>query len=239
MRVCALLFLAANLLAGAQDLRPREGSGWAGFRVGSWIRMKRSAVQPGKVPTVAIWKQSLTAVGKRTLTVEMVSKNALGMEQKHSQQLPRTGEAGPGEKQKVEKLGNETVVAAGKRLDCTRRRTTVTGPSGKRVITVWTAAEPQVLAKRSEVHYDATGKLVYRVTRLLSSLSVSRKVGSRTIRCVAYKTRLSHQNGDVVTGTAHTSREVPGGLVWMEEETTRKSSRILTSRIELLAFLAK
>lgn len=239
MRAWALLFLAANLVAGAEDLRPRAGSGWAGFGVGSWIRMKRTAVQSGKVPRVTIWKQRLVTVGKRTLSVEMVSKNALGMEKKHGQQLPRTGEAGPGEKQKVEKLKNETVVAAGKRLDCARTRTTVTGPRGKRVITVWTATGPQAMAKRSETHYGTDGKVLYRLIQLLSSPSVSRQVGSRTIRCVEYKTRLSHQNGDVVTGVALTSREVPGGLVWMEEETTRKSRKILTSRIEVLAFLAK
>ncbi|MHC4491800.1 MAG: hypothetical protein ACYTDU_09275, partial [Planctomycetota bacterium] len=170
---------------------------------------------------------------------ETVSKNALDIEQKSSQQLPRAGEAGQAETQKVEKLKNEVVVAAGKRLDCTRERITVTGPQGKRVITVWTATEPQVSAKRAEAHYDAAGKLVYRVTRLLSSLGESRQVGSRTVRCIKYKTRLSYQNGSVATGVALTSREVPGGLVWMEEETKRGSGKILTSRVELLAFKTK
>jgi hypothetical protein len=237
MRVWALLFLAA--VAGAQDLRPREGSGWAGFKVGSWVRMKRTAIVTGGVPKVIIWKQNLTKVGAKLLTVETVSRNALGMERKDSQQLPRAGEAGPGETQKVEKLKNEVVVAVGKRLDCTRRRITVTGRRGKRVVTVWTATRPQISAKRSEVHYDAAGKVVYRVTRLLSSLNVSREVGSRKVRCVEYKTRLVHQNGDVVTGVALTSRDVPGGLVWMEEETSRRSEKVLTMRVEMLAFLAK
>jgi len=237
MRVWALLFLAA--FAGAEDLRPRPGSGWAGFRVGTWVRMKRTATLAGRVPKVTIWKQSLTKVDERLLTLETVSKNALGMEHKQSQQLPRTGEAGPGEKQKVEKLKNEGVVAAGKRLDCSRRRITVTGALGKRVITAWTATKPQVLAKRDVAHYDAAGKLVYRLTQILSSLSESRQVGSRTFRCVKYKMRLSHQNGDVVTGVALTSREVPGGTVWMEEETLRGPERILTSRTELLALKTK
>jgi hypothetical protein len=237
MRVWALLFLAA--FAGAEDLRPRPGSGWAGFPAGTWVRIKRTATPAGRVPKVAIWTQSLTKVGKQSLTLETVSKNALGMERKQSQELPRTGEAGPGEKQKVEKLGDEVVVAGGKRLNCSRQRTTVTGPRGKRVITVWTATAPQVTAKRDEAHYDAAGKLVYRLTKLLSSLNESRQVGSRTIRCVKYKTRLLHQNGDVVTGVALTSREVPGGLVWMEEETLRGTEKILTSRTELLALETK
>lgn len=237
MRVCALLFLAA--LAGAEDLRPRPGSGWAGFRAGTWVRIKRTATLKGRVPKVAIWTHNLRKVGERLLTLETVSKNALGMEQKQSQELPRAGEAGPGEKQKVEKLKNEAVVAAGKRLDCLRRRTTVTGPRGKRVITVWTASVPQVSAKRVEAHYDAAGKLVYRLTKLLSSLNEKRQVGSRTIRCVKYKLRISYQNGDVATGVALTSRAVPGGLVWMEEETLRGTEKVLTSRTELLALETK
>jgi hypothetical protein len=237
MRVCALLFLAA--LAGAEDLRPRSGSGWAGFRVGTWVRIKHTATPAGRVPKVAIWTHNLKKVGERLLTLETVSKNALGMEQKQSQDLPRTGEAGPGEKQKVETLKNEVVVAAGKRLDCARQRITVTGPRGKRVITVWTATVPQVSAKRDEAHYDAAGKLVYRMTKLLSALNEKRQVGSRTIRCVKYKTRASYQNGDVATGVALTSREVPGGLVWMEEETLRGPEKTRTSRTELLALKTK
>jgi len=237
MRVWALLFLAA--FAGAEDLRPRPGSGWAGFRAGSWVRIKRTAIVTGGVPRVAIWKTSLGKVGKQQLTLETVSKNALGIESKTSQQVPRTGEASAGEKQKVEKLKNEVVMAAGKRLDCTRERFTVTGPQGKRVITVWTATEPQVSPKRAEVHYDAAGKLVYRVTRLLISLNERRQVGSQTIRCVKYKTQLSYRNGNVATGVALTSREVPGGLVWMEDETFQGPRKILTTRVELLAFKAK
>jgi hypothetical protein len=237
MRVWILLFLAA--LAGAGDLRPRAGSGWAGFRPGTWVRIKRTTIMPGKVPKVIIWKQSLAKVGERTLTLETISKNVLGLGGKKTQELPRTGEAGPGEKQKVERLKNEVVVAAGKSLDCARRRTTVTGPGGKRVVTTWTATEPQVLAKRTAVHYDAGGKLVYTVTQLLASTSESREVGSRTVRCVKHKTRLSHQNGTVTSGTALSSRDVPGGLVWVEEEMTKGAASIFTSRVELLAFLTK
>ena len=201
--------------------------------------MKRTATIPGRVPMVTIWKQRLAKVDERLLTLETVSRNVLGMEHKQSQQLPRTGEAGPGEKQKIERLKNEVVVAAGKRLDCSRRRTTVTGPQGKRIVTVWTATEPQVSAKRDVAHYDPAGKLVYRLTQLLVSLGESRQVGSRTIRCLKYKTRLSHRNGDLVTGVALTSREVPGGTVWMEEETLRGPEKILTSRTELLALETK
>jgi hypothetical protein len=237
MRVWVLLFLAA--VAGAEDLRPRAGSGWAGFRAGSWVRIKHTAIFPGRVPRVSIWKQSLTEVGKKLLTLETVTTNVVGVEKKQVQQVPRTGEAGPGEKQKVEKLKNEVVQAAGKRLDCTRQRTTVTGPGGKRVITVWTAAKPPVLAKRAEVYYDAKGKVLYRVTRLLSSLDESRRVGTRKVRCVKYKTRASYADGRVTVGTALTSRDVPGSLVLVEDEMTRGTERVMTSRVELLAFETK
>ena len=43
----------------------------------------------------------------------------------------------------------------------------------------------------------------------------------------------------MVTGVALTSREVPGGLVWMEEETLRGTEKILTSCTELLALKTK
>jgi hypothetical protein len=89
------------------------------------------------------------------------------------------------------------------------------------------------------VHYDAPGKLVYSLTRLLSSPSESRQVGTRTIRCAKYRTRLSHRDGTVVTGTAFGSRDVPGGIVRADEETVKGADKILTSRVELLAFKAK
>lgn len=240
MRVRILLFCALlAALATARDLRPRAGSGWAGFRVGSWIRMKRTAIIPRRSPMVTIWKQSLTKIGKTTLTLQTVSQNALGLEQEQTQQLPCAGEAGPKEKQKVETLKNEVVLVAGKRLDCARERTTVTGPAGKRVITVWTSTSPPVAAKRTEQHYDAGGKLVYSVIRLLAATNETRTVGELTVPCVKYKTRLSHRNGTVATGTAFSSRDVPGGLVWMEEETFRGPEKVLTSRVELLSYQIK
>jgi hypothetical protein len=188
---------------------------------------------------VTISKQSLTKAGKTTLTLQTVSQNALGLEQKQTQQLPRAGEAGPGEKQKVETLKNEAVVVAGKRLDCARRRTTVTGPQGKRIITVWTATRPPVSAKRTEQHYDAKGKLVYGMTRLLTSINESRTVGELTVSCVKYKIRLSHSNGTVTTGTAFSSRDVPSGLVWVEEETFKGAAKVATFRVELLSYEIK
>ena len=240
MRVRILLLLALLVApAMARDLRPRAGSGWAGFRVGSWVRIKRTTLLPGRPPKVTISKQSLTKVGKTILTLQMVSQNVLGLEQKHTQQLPRAGEAGPGEKQKVETLTNEAVVVAGKRLDCARRRTTVTGPQGKRIITMWTAARPPVSAKRTEQHYDTKGKLVYSMTRLLSSINESRTVGQLTVSCVKYRIRLSHSNGTVTTGTAFSSRDVPGGLVWVEEEIHKGATKVATTRLELLSYEIK
>lgn len=240
MRVRVLLLLALlPAFAAARDLRPRAGSGWAEFRVGSWVRIKRTTIIPGRVPSVIVSKQSLVKVGKSSLTVETVSRNALDLETKHTQELPRTGEAGPKEKQKVETLKSEAVVVAGKRLDCTRRRTTVTGPQGRRVITVWTASRPPVSAKRTEQHYDAKGKLVYSLTRLLSSINESRTVGKLTVACVKYKIRLSHRNGTVTTGTAFSSRDVPGGLVWVEEEIFKGADKVATSRVELLSYQIK
>ncbi|MHC4548061.1 MAG: hypothetical protein ACYTEZ_04720 [Planctomycetota bacterium] len=233
----ALLFLAAAGLA--TDLRPRAGGGWSGFRPGSWVRMRRTAILKGRAPSVTVWTQTLVKASDKLLTLETVSRNALGMERNDTLQVPVAGEAGAGERQKVQRLKNEVVLAAGKRYDCARTRTTITGPRGKRVVTLWTAPRPQVWAKRSEEYYDPAGKLAYRTTWLLSSLDERRRVGSRTVRCVKYKTRLDYADGREERGEAFASRDVPGSTVWMETQTYRGTETVLTMRVELLAFQVK
>ena len=235
--VGVLLILIA--LGRAEDLRPRTGSGWNGFQAGTWVRMKRTAIPMGKPPMVTIWKQTLQKADKKKLTLETVSKNALGIEHRDRQELPSSGEAGPGEEQEVKKLKNAPVLVGGKKLDCARVRTTVTGPQGKRVIATWVADKPMILAKRTVTQHDAAGKLVYSTTWLLSDPRATKKIGAKTIPCVKYKTRMRHANGMGERGVAYTSRQVPGSTVWVESETIKGDRVVLSLRVELLDYKAK
>lgn len=236
MRLLAILFLVAAP-AAAEDLTPREGSGWAGFKPGSSVRMKRTVIQTGKMLTPTITTQTLAKADAKTLTLTVKSANALGVSTDDTQVLPAAGEAAPGETEKVEELGGEVVVAVGRSLECSRVRSTVTGPSGKRVITKWIAKEPRVWAKKTEVDYGPDGKEVAHSTMLLSSLAEERTVGTRKLKCLAYKTLWSSAGVDT-TGVAYTSREIPGDLVWMETE-TRQGEAAITMRVEVLEFETK
>jgi len=102
-RALAVLACLPALLLAA-DLTPRPASGWAGFEPGTWIRVKRTMLQEKRTPRVTIWTQRLEKVGKRMLTLETVAKNALGIEQTSKTTVPRKGEAGAGETEKVERL---------------------------------------------------------------------------------------------------------------------------------------
>jgi len=237
MRLLVALLLAVAPVA-AEDLLPREGSGWAGFKAGSWVRMKRSVLQPGRVISPTVTKIKLVKADDKSLTLATEAENALGMANESKQVVPAKGDAGADEKETVEQLGNEVVLVAGKRLECARVRSTVTGPAGKRVITKWIASEPKVWAKRTETFFDADGKQVSRATLLLASLGEERTVGTRTIKCLKYKT-LRSDAGMEWTGEAFLSREIPGGLVWTEEEARRAGTLVVTMRIEALEFEAK
>jgi len=230
-RALAVLACLPALLLAA-DLTPRPASGWAGFEPGTWIRVKRTMLQEKRTPRVTIWTQRLEKVGKRMLTLETVAKNALGIEQTSKTTVPRKGEAGAGETEKVERLEGAPVFAAGKKLACLRRRTTVTGKAGRRVITKWIATDPKVLAKRTEIRYDAAGKAVFRSSWLLAGMGVKRHAAGREVDCVRYKVR-TREGETEQTAEILASRDVPGFTV-REEGRIRLGGETLTYRVELL-----
>ncbi len=230
MRLLVLLLLAA----APEDLTPREGSGWAGFPPGTWVRLKQTRLQPGRMLAPTITRISLAKADAKTLTLAITTENALGVSDAVQQAVvPATGDAGPGETEKVEGLGEEAVKAAGRELLCDRMQSTVTGPAGKRVITKWIARDPKVFAKRVTVSYGIDGKEASRETLLLLSLAEERTVGSRKIRCVKYEKRLT-EAGFEWHGTAFLSREMPGSLVWSEDEVRQQGAVVLTLRAEIL-----
>lgn len=233
------LLVLFSLLAAAEDLTPREGSGWAGFEPGAWVRIKQTRLQPGRMLVPTITRISLAKADAKALTLAIKTENALGVSNEVQQAVvPATGDAGAGETEKVEGRGEEEVAVAGKTLPCDRAQSTVTGPSGKRVITKWTARDPKVLAKRVTVTYGIDGKEASRETLLLAALSEERTVGGRKIRCVKYEKRLTEADFEWL-GTAYLSREMPGSLVWSEDEVRQKGAVVLTQRAEILEFGTK
>ncbi len=230
MRLFVLLFLAA----APEDLTPREGSGWAGFPPGVWVRIKQTRVQTGRMLAPTITRISLSKADKSTLTLGIKTENALGVSNEVQQVVvPAAGEAGPGEKEKVEGLGEEALKVAGKEFLCDRVQSTVTGPTGKRVITKWIARDPKVFAKRVTVAYGIDGKEVSSETLLLAALAEERTVGGKKIRCVKYEKLLTEADFEW-HGTAYLSREMPGSLVWSEDEVRQKGAVVLTQRAEVL-----
>ncbi len=236
MRLLALLIL----VAAAEDLTPREGSGWAGFKPGAFVRIKSTRVQTGRMLAPTITKMTLAKADAKTLTLSIEAENALGVSDEAQQAVvSASGEAGPGEKEKVEGPGEEEVVVAGRPVPCDRVQVTVTGAAGKRVITKWIARDPKVIAKRVTVTYDAEGKESARETILLQSLAPEeRAVGERKARCVKYATERKDA-GYEFKGTAYLSRDVPGGLVWSEDEVMKDGAVLLTQRIEVLGIGTK
>jgi hypothetical protein len=236
MRVLpALLALLALSVSAGETLLPREGSGWDGFGVGAWVRLKTTRIPKGRVPSVTITKMRLLKATDKTLTLESSSRNPIGMETKKELSLPRRGEAAAGEKAKTETLDSGRVFATGKSFLCTKTRTTITGPSGKRVVTEWRSTEPRVRVKRVEETYDAEGKLSERFSIVLTSLDVRRKIGKREVRCLAYSTLRKAEDLEQ-RGKALVSRDVPGDTVRMDTDILRKGLVIFTIRVEALDF---
>jgi hypothetical protein len=231
MRILLLLLVAA----AAEDLTPREGSGWAGFKAGSFVRIKNTRVQTGRMLAPTITKMTLAKVETTRLTLSIQAENALGVSDEAQQVVvSASGEAGPGEKEKEEGSGEEEVAVAGKAVPCDRVQITVTGAAGKRVITKWIARDPKVIVKRVTVTYDLEGKESARETILLQSLvPEERAVGARKARCVKYATERV-EAGYEFKGTAYLSRDVPGGLVWSEDEVSKDGAVLLTQRAEVL-----
>jgi hypothetical protein len=234
-----LALLLLLLAAPAEDLMPREGAGWSGFRAGSWVRIKQTRIQKGRMLAPTITRFTLKSADTKTLTLSIKAENALGIANDIEQSVPSSGDAGAGETEKVEGPGEEAVVIAGKQVPCDRVQATVTGPAGKRVITKWISREPKTLAKRVTVSYGVDGKEASRETLLLESLATEvRAVGERKLKCLRYATA-RQEAGFEFKGTAYVSRDVPTGLAWSEDEILQNGEVVLIQRAEALEFESK
>ena len=237
MRACVLMLLAA--VAGAEgDHLPREGSGWTGFRAGTWVRSKVTYINSGNVPTVNLTTKTLDKVDTKNLTFRNVTVDGLRAERKTRSVTPLHGEAGVGEKAKVEKLSDAPVFAVGRTWECTRSRSTITGPAGKRVVTVWMAKAPRFRVKRTIEFYDASGKVSQRESIVLKALEKTHWVGSQRVRALTYST-VRKMDGSEQRGTAIVSRDVPGETVRLDAQVLKDGKVMLTIRVEVLDFATK
>lgn len=239
MRLLCTLFLLSAAAPAADDLMPREGSGWEGFAIGTWVKTKQTYARKGSSPTITLTTMKLEKVTAKTLRLSHVTKTALGMDdQKGEQTVPRSGEAATDEKAAPGKEAKVSMEACKRKFDCVKRTVTVTGAAGKRVITNWESAEPRVRVKRTEVYYDKDGKVTEQFTMLLVALDEERWVGSTRVRCQKYKTVRS--GGPIEQrGEAFVSRDVPGGTVSMDIELIQKGLKIATWRSETVELEVK
>ncbi len=239
MRALFLILLAAVAAHAQDNLMPRQGSGWAGFKVGTKVRIKRTFLGSGRVPAVTITTLTLKSVLKSVLTLAVVSKNAVGNEHRNTRVQPSSGEAGTQEKATSKQLTNKVSFAAGKQFDCTRRQITVTGAAGKRVITEWTSVgKPRMRVKRIVVTYDAAGKLTGRFSMVLDELPKERRIGKRKVTVLVYTT--VHTAGKMQwRSRAVVSRDVPAYEVLIDTEVTENGKKIQTIRVEVLDFEIK
>jgi len=242
MRRLILLLVCTPLLAqdakDTQDLRPRYGDGFAGFKAGTYVRMKLTRVIPNRVPTVTITTSTLKEVGKETLTIERVSENPLTDPTKTTSEVPLSGNAGKGEKETVKKLDDETIEAAGKKWECTKSESTITGPTGKRVITEWVAKKPLLRVKRITKRFGPDGQSAGTVSLVLSKLPEERLVGERKVPCIGYRTIDKMGEVEQRMDTWH-SREVPGDFADGEVEVYFKGKLQQTLHLKVLRFAVK
>ena len=239
MRALLSILLVA-LATHAEDLMPREGAGWAGFKVGTKIRMKRTMLVPKRVPSVTITTIELTESTADKLTLSMVAANAVGIEQKSTSTIPSRGEAAADEKAVTEQLKNTTVFTAGRKLECACVKTTIAGPRGKRVITEWTTLNaPRMRVKRTEENYDATGqKVVGRFSMVLLDTNASREVGNRKVACLKYST-VRTQGGYKMEGVSYVSRAVPGYEVWSDVKALKNDLVAFQVRMQVIEIRVK
>jgi hypothetical protein len=231
------------LLAAPEDLTPRGGAGWAGLSQGTWVRMKQTTVKPGRMLTPTISRITLAKADAKLLSFESTTENALGAAAGVAGEVQKwtvgtTGDAWPGETEKVEGRGEEAVKTAGREFLCDKVESIITGPTGKRVVTKWIARDPKVLAKRVTVSYGTDDKETSRETLILSVLAEERELAGKKIRCVKYELRRT-EPGYEWEGVAYLSREVPTGLVWSEEVARQGGEVALTRRIEIIEFGTK
>ena len=174
MRLLGLLLLiSTSVLAAPKDLRLRHGSGWTGFKKGSSVTMKVTSFMPNRMLPAEIQQTTLVEVGKQRLKLERVSKNQLTGDKKQPWTTPTSGEADAHEKETIKKLEDETLRVMNRDWHCTKKEITVTGKTGKRVITQWTAKNPLLRIKRLERSYDAKGKLISTRSMMLAMPSSS------------------------------------------------------------------
>ncbi len=234
-----LLVLLAVARAAPENLLPREGSGWEGFKAASWAKLKTTFAPEGRVPAVTITVETVTKVGEKELTLKADVTEAVGLERTSERKVPRSGEAATNEKTApAENLPDEEVTACGKVFSCTVARTTITGPDGKRVVTEWRAKDPLLRVKRLEKTYDAKGESTSTYTMLLTGLGEKRTIGKRSVACLRYRT-LRRAGTQESEGEALVSSAVPGGTVTFDEKHTRDGKVLLQIRIECLDFEAK
>lgn len=230
------LLLSALLAAAPEDLSLREGSGWAGFKAGTSIKTRTSFVGADGKPSISVATQRLKSAAAGLLTIEQTTKNVLGEEETSSFTLPDKGEAGAGEKESApEALGEEKVEAAGASLVCEKRRVTVTGPAGRRVVTTWTSKEPKALVKRIVETQTDKGARVSTESWLLTGLSVPREVNGVKIRCLSYKTLTMDATGSN-EGETLACRDIPSGTVRMARTFFRDGKKVGSVLVELLDF---
>ncbi len=233
------LLLLAVARAAPENLLPREGSGWEGFKAGSWAKIKTTFAPEGRVPSVTLTVDKLTKVGEKDLTLQSEVKEAVGLERTTERTVPRRGEAATTEKaEPVETLADEEVAAAGKSYACTCTRTTISGPDGKRVITEWRAREPLLRVKRLEKTFDKAGTATSTYTMLLTGTGERRMVGKREVACLRYRT-LRRAGAQESEGEALVSSAVPGGTVSFDEKHSRDGKVLLQIRLECLDFESK
>ncbi|MHC4847082.1 MAG: hypothetical protein ACYTEG_01355 [Planctomycetota bacterium] len=237
-RLIVLLAVTTLAIAGPPDLRPRFGDGFTGFKAGSSVRMKRTVVMPNRAPMVTIVNSTLKKVSKTVLTIERVAENPLMKPTPTVTKMPASGYAQLHEKQTAKKLEDETIDAAGKKWPCTKTEFTVTGATGKQVITEWTAKNPLMRVKRLKKDYDAQGKAAGTQSILLSKVPQAREVGGKKVVCIGY--RMIQKSGEVEHRVdTWSSRQVPGDFAGGEWKVYQKGKLVQTIHLKVIRFEAK
>jgi hypothetical protein len=239
MRTVAILLALATVAGAGENLLPREGSGWTGFEPDSRVKLKQTVIASRGAPSVTITEMRLVDSGKSKLCYSVKTKTALGVDnQSNLIYVPKSGEANLEEKVTESKPETVEIEAGGKTFRCTKRSFTMSSPTGKRVVTNWESAEPQVRIKRTELQFDPKGKQTQSFSMLLKSLDEKRKVSGKEIRCLEYNTLLVAGKMEQ-TGTALLSREVPGGTVRMDFDRLIDGVKQFAVRLEVVSFKAK
>lgn len=238
MRCAVLLLLAAAAAGAPRDLRPREGSGWEGFREGSSVKTKITFRRAGRVPVVQVTLTTLTKIEKDLLRLSHERRDGLRPPQKSETVVPRHGEAAPGEKAVKGKPKPDRVRAAGREFDCQRTLITIKGPTGKRVVTEWTASEPRMRVKRLVRQYDREGELELSESHVLTHVETPRRIDTKVVSCQVYAV-LQRLGGQERRGKLYVSREVPGGLVLLELTAVEDGKELMAMRTEALSFRAR